>query len=289
MDYSNLLNQTQVYSGEVGERKAEEERKVEAKAAGEESIGSQLDEIGVPAGAAVATAISKTAAGQRGIAAVKQAAQGVVNKVKQAVTSDAPTAETPSTTTNPAFNPPEESGDTIGDVLNDPEKFSAFAEENLPDVAQAGPQVVENVRQSLQTNPFFNQDNPASGLKQSLNPDDPTTADLNTGADADAAAGGAADDAATAATGAAADAGADAAAGAAGALGDAAGAVAGAEGVGAALDATGVLAPIGALISLFAPAVAGAIEMGNAHHETENVGPPDLSGLGAPVYTPGLN
>ena len=61
------------------------------------------------------------------------------------------------------------------------------------------------------------------------------------------------------------------------------------EGVGAALDATGVLAPIGALISLFAPAVAGAIELGNAHHETENESAPDLSGVGAPVYTPGLN
>lgn len=198
MDYSNLLNQAQVYSGEVGERKADEERKVDEKASGEASIGSQLEQLGVPGGAAVAGAISKTEAGQRGIAAAKQVAQGVADKVSQAVSGPAPpTGETPATTMNPTFS----------------ESSAASAE--------------------------------APG-----------------GADAATAGTDAAELAATDAT---------------------------TESVGAALDATGVLAPIGALISLFAPAVAGAIQLGNAHHETENESPPDLSGIGAPVYTPGLN
>ncbi len=199
MDYSNLLNQTQVYGGEVGERKAEDDRQTDEKASGEASIGSQLEQLGVPGGAAVATAIAKTEAGQRGIAAAKEAAQGAVDKVSQAVSGGpAPTGETPSTTTNPVFD----------------ESSAATAE------APGG---------------------------------------------ADAAAGAGTDAAELAATDAAT------------------------ESVGAALDATGVLAPIGALISLFAPAVAGAIELGNAHHETTNEAPPDLSGIGAPVYTPGLN
>ena len=204
MDYSNLLNQAQVYSGEVGERKADEERKVDEKASGEASIGSQLEQLGVPGGAAVAGAIAKTEAGQRGIAAAKQASQGVVDKVSQAVSGGpAPTGETASTTTNPAFKPSD------NDV------------------------------------PF-----------PEAEPNNPTTADLT-------------------------DAGTDAP--------DLAATDAATEGVGAALDATGVLAPIGALISLFAPAVAGAIELGITHHETENEVAPDLSGVGAPVYTPGLN
>ena len=197
MDYSNLLNQAQVYSGEVGERKADEERKVDEKASGEASIGSQLEQLGVPGGAAVAGAISKTEAGQRGIAAVKQAAQGVVDKVSQAVTGSAP------------------------------ESAASGSGSNLSAAQQA----------TLNADP----EGGVSGLGAT-----------------EAATDLAATDAAT-------------------------------EGVGAALDATGVLAPIGALISLFAPAVAGAIELGNAHHETENEVAPDLSGVGAPVYTPGLN
>jgi len=224
MDYSNLLNQAQVYGGEVGERKADEERKVDEKAAGEESIGSQLEQLGVPAGTAVAKVISKTEAGQRGIAAAKQAAQGAVDKVKQAVTGNTPApADTPSAT---GGEPPGgEEGET-------------------PSGGDDG----------------FIEDAPTGEIGGTAFPSS------NLGA---------------AATEEGATAGAEA-------LGDA-GAIAGAEGVAAGLDATGVLAPIGALISLFAPAVAGAIEMGNAHHETENESPPDLSGVGAPVYTPGLN
>ena len=200
MDYSNLLNQAQVYGGEVGERKAEEERDVDKKAEGEASIGSQLEQIGVPAGAAVAAGIAKTEAGQRGIAAAKQAAQGAVERVAQAVRG-------------PVESPGEAPADAAATTTEAPASGASATEAPAADVAG--------------------------------------------------------------------DVAADAA--------DVAGADAAAEGVGAALDATGILAPIGALISLFAPAVAGALTLQNAHHETDNDAGPDLSGVGAPTYTPGLN